>query len=102
MAILTPIAEKVLSVYNADDFSSPYDDILFTAIMRDDYLYDELENINSFEDARKVVESAISKYAEKAYAMPYFFADSLELVIDEIDESLVSSILWDCIAKIKP
>lgn len=101
MENLTPIAKKILSVYNDGAFASPFDDILFTAIVKDDSRYDYLNGITSFEDTRKIVESAVVHIAEKASTMPYFFADSMELVLNEVDESLVSSILWDCIQKLK-
>lgn len=101
MENLTPIAKNVLSVYNDGAFVSPFDDILFTAIVKDDYLYDYLNGINSFEDARKVVESTVAHIAERSSTMPYFFADSIELVLNEIDEGLVSSVLWNCIEKLK-
>lgn len=101
MENLTPIAKKILSVYNDGAFVSPFDDILFTAIVKDDYIYDYLNGIDSFEYARKVVESAVAHIAERSSTMPYFFADSIELVLNEIDEGLVSSVLWNCIEKLK-
>lgn len=102
MAILTPIAEKILSMSDDYNFSSPHDEALLMAIVRDDHFYSEFENINSFEDAQEVVESAISKYEDETDTMPDFLADSIDFVLmNEIDEELVSSILWKCIQKLK-
>lgn len=102
MAILTHIAEKILSMSDDYNFPSPHDEALLMAIVRDDHFCGELENINSFEDAQKVVESAISKYEDEVYTMSNFFADSIDIVLmNEIDEDEVSYILWDCIQKLK-